>query len=101
METVVSEGGAGPRSAIGNGAGGARRQDDNSRRRVRFQLIKMRRPILRARVIDSVQKLCRIYKDYKRLTVAQLKKLYDERRIDCVSFRFKREFIDALERESY
>ena len=38
---------------------------------------------------------------YKRLTVAQLKKLYDERRIDCVSFRFKREFIDALERESY
>jgi len=95
METIVSEGGAqavryaGPRSAIGNGAGGARRQDDNRRRRVRFQLIKMRRPILRARIIESVQKLCRIYK------------LYDERQIDCVSFRFKREFIDALERESY
>ena len=36
-------------------------------------------------------------KMYKRLTIAQLKKLCDDRDIDCISLRYKREFVTALE----
>jgi len=33
---------------------------------------------------------------YRRLTIAQLKKVCDERSIDCACFHYKREFIEAL-----